>query len=78
MRDLTSLTVEVWRGRKIEPGTVARCVWHGRTRFGWRVLLEMNDGVAHSQVFTRASNVRPLEGQPVQESLFRGMPREVR
>ncbi|MCK5643381.1 MAG: hypothetical protein KAJ19_21405 [Gammaproteobacteria bacterium] len=68
--DLTGRRVEVHRGRKVTVGTVAKCLWHGATKWGWRVLLEMNDGAGSSQVFTDAKNVRLLKGQPVQQSLF--------
>lgn len=62
--------LEVFRGRKIAVGTVGLCTWHGETRYGWRVQLEFHDAGARNRAFTDASNVRPLEGQPVQQSLF--------
>ena len=68
--NLKGQLVQVVAGRKVTVGTVAKCTWHGLTKFGWRVLLEFDDGGATSTVFTAAKNVRPLEGQPVQQSLF--------
>lgn len=62
--------VEVCAGRKIRPGTVGRCIWEGRTRFGDRVLVSFDDGGATSEVFLAKENVRLLEGQPVQQGLF--------
>jgi hypothetical protein len=62
--------VEVCRGRKIAVGTVGRCTWHGRTKFGMRVQVEFDDGGAKNQVFMDARNVRRLRGQPVQQGLF--------
>lgn len=70
MLSLRDQFVEVCRGRKVAVGTVAKCTWHGRTRFGWRVQLEFDDGSGTSHAFTDAENVRPLEGQPTQQSLF--------
>lgn len=62
--------VQVVAGRKIAVGTVGRCIWEGRTRFGPCVRIEFDDGAGTSSVLMSAANVRPLEGQPVQQSLF--------
>lgn len=62
--------VEVIAGRKVAVGTVGKCIWEGQTRFGLCVRLEFDDGSGTSTVLMSASNVRPLEGQPVQQSLF--------
>ena len=62
--------VEVRSGRKIAVGTVGKCIWQGQTRFGMCVRLEFNDGCGCSSTLMSAANVRPLEGQPVQQSLF--------
>lgn len=71
MASLEGKLVQVVRGRKVTVGTVCRCLWHGRTRFGMRVLLKFDDGGgATSSTFTRARNVRALEGQPHQRGLF--------
>ena len=64
--------VEVCRGRKIAVGTIGRCTWHGKTRFGWRVQVRFADAGAHNLVFLAAENVRLLEGQPIQQGLFGG------
>jgi hypothetical protein len=62
--------LEVVAGRKIRPGTVGRCIWRGHTRFGECVRLEFDDGGTTSSVIVSIKNVRPLEGQPVQQNLF--------
>lgn len=69
---LEGMTVEVTRGRKILVGSVGRCTWHGRTKFGWRVQVEFDDGGARNRVFMDAHNVQPVEGEPVQQQLFGG------
>lgn len=70
MRSLRGQLVEVVAGRKIAVGTVGRCVWTGLTRFGFCVRLVFNDGSGRSSVILSRRNVRPLEGQPVQQNLF--------
>ena len=62
--------VQVVRGHKITVGTVGTCTWHGRTKWGMRVYVEFDDGGSTSGTFMAAKNVRPLEGQPVQQGLF--------
>jgi len=70
MHSLRGRMVEVVAGRKVAVGTVGKCIWEGRTRFGPCVRLEFDDGGMSSSVIMAAKNVRPLEGQPVQQSLF--------
>lgn len=72
MTSLKGATVEVCRGRKILVGSVGRCTWHGQTKFGWRVQVEFHDAGARNRVFMNAENVRPVEGQPLQQQLFGG------
>jgi len=72
VRSLAGRLVEVTRGRKILVGSVGRCIWHGETRFGWRVRVEFDDGGARNRVFMDARNVRQLEGEPAQGQLFGG------
>lgn len=70
MRRLVGQRLEVCGGRKIAVGTVGKCIWQGRTRFGECVRLEFDDGAGTSSIITSLNNVRELEGQPVQQSLF--------
>lgn len=67
---LVGRQLEVCAGRKVKAGTVGKCVWQGHTRFGPCVRLEFDDGASTSSVILSRKNVRPLEGQPVQQSLF--------
>lgn len=69
--------VEVCAGRKIRVGTVGRCIWEGRTRFGDRVLVSFDDGSATSEVFMSRENVRLVEDQPIQQALFGATREEV-
>jgi hypothetical protein len=70
MPSLKGKLVEVCKGHKITVGTVGKCLWHGHTKYGWRVQVQFEDGTCCSSTFMNAANVRPLEGQPVQQSLF--------
>ena len=70
MPSLKGKQVEVCGGRKVAIGTVGKCIWQGHTRFGLCVRLEFDDGCGCSSVLMSAANVRPLEGQPIQQSLF--------
>ena len=70
MRSLRGQLVEVCGGRKITVGTVGRCVWSGMTRFGFCVRVVFQDGGTTSSTILSRRNVRPLDGQPVQQNLF--------
>jgi hypothetical protein len=61
-------TVEVVRGRKLPIGLVGPVRWHGETRFGWSVGIEVENGAA--LVWTAERNVVVTEKtSPDQQSL---------
>lgn len=56
---LRGKTVEVVRGRKLPIGLVGPVRWHGETKYGWSVGIEVEGGMA--LVWTAAQNVVKTE-----------------
>jgi len=50
-------TVKVVRGRKVPKGLIGKVFWYGQTRYGYRVGIEVADGV---RLFTADSNVEVI------------------
>ena len=59
--DLRGKTVEVVRGIKLPIGLIGPVRWHGETRYGWRVGIEVENGAA--LVWTAAANCRVQEAK---------------